>query len=99
MSHASQYRVACGPHVILRPMRIAFLVLWVGLAEVVAGCGQKGPLVLPDTQRPHKKIAVPKPPASAAPQPAAPAGLPSSRSAPTDSTGSGEAETAPATPQ
>jgi predicted small lipoprotein YifL len=80
-------------------MRIACLVLLVGLAEAIAGCGQKGPLVLPDAQRAHKKIGVPKPPASAAPPPAAPAGLPSPRSTPTDPTATGEAKTTPVPPR
>jgi predicted small lipoprotein YifL len=32
---------------------------------MMAACGQKGPLVLPDQQRPHKKIVLPKPPTAA----------------------------------
>jgi predicted small lipoprotein YifL len=36
------------------------------------GCGQKGPLVLPDAARPHKKIGIVKP-AQHTPSPAQPA--------------------------
>jgi len=60
------------------------------------GCGQKGPLVLPDAQRPHKKVGLPKPAASPAPQqapaqtPGAPAGSPPA---------TGDAKTDPAPPR
>jgi predicted small lipoprotein YifL len=37
------------------------------VAGTLLGCGQKGPLVLPDAQHPHKKIGVGKPPATSAP--------------------------------
>ena len=59
------------------------LLIAAAAAGILLGCGQKGPLVLPDAQHPHKKI-VGKPasapsttsggaPASGqAPQPAAP---------------------------
>jgi predicted small lipoprotein YifL len=79
-------------------MRIGCWMLVVALADVLGACGQKGPLVLPDTQ-PRKKIGIPKPPASATPQNPAPGGLPASKPAPTDPTATGEAKTAPAPPQ
>jgi predicted small lipoprotein YifL len=61
-----------------------------------AGCGQKGPLVLPDAQHPRKKMklpAVPKPtstpaspstsaPADPSPNPAPPEAAPESNSSP-----------------
>ena len=55
-------------------MRIWMLV---ALAAGAAACGQKGPLVLPDAQHPHKKArfpVAPRPTASAPATPAAPAG-------------------------
>jgi predicted small lipoprotein YifL len=75
------------------------LIMLLGVAQLGIACGQKGPLVLPDAQHPHKKIGVPRPPPASAPQPEAPAGLPSSKPAPTDATATGEAKTAPAPPQ
>jgi predicted small lipoprotein YifL len=57
------------------------LLVAVALAGTLLGCGQKGPLVLPDAQHPHKKIGVGKP--SAAPATSAPSGgAPSSDKAP-----------------
>jgi len=65
------------------------------LAGTLTGCGQKGPLVLPDAQHPHKQIGLPKssttptsPPAAeqaspaAQPSPAAPVSPPT-QTAPT----------------
>ena len=51
------------------------LLAIVALGSLTA-CGQKGPLVLPDAQRPHKKIGLPKPP-TPAPSPASPTKPPS----------------------
>jgi len=48
-------------------MRTSCWLIVAALSAVLMACGQKGPLLLPDAQRPHKKIAVPKPPASTAP--------------------------------
>jgi predicted small lipoprotein YifL len=52
--------------------------LWVLaiLAASVLGCGQKGPLVLPDAQHTHKKVKFPSPKTPSA-APAAPATAPS----------------------
>ncbi len=47
-------------------------MLLVTLTGAVLGCGQKGPLVLPDAQRPRKQIGIPRAPA-AKPAPTAPA--------------------------
>lgn len=52
-------------------MRTLSLLAIVTLGSLAA-CGQKGPLVLPDAQRPHKKIGLPKPPTAPAPAPATP---------------------------
>jgi len=51
--------------------------LWVFaiLAASVLGCGQKGPLVLPDAQHTHKKVKFPSPKTPPA-APAAPASAP-----------------------
>lgn len=51
--------------------------LWVLLAVILAdtGCGQKGPLVLPDAQHPKKKVklpSIPRPTSTPASPPAAP---------------------------
>ncbi len=57
------------------------LLVAAAVAGTLLGCGQKGPLVLPDAQHPHKKIGVGKPPA--APATSAPSGgAPSSGKAP-----------------
>jgi predicted small lipoprotein YifL len=57
------------------------LLIAAAVAGTLLGCGQKGPLVLPDAQHPHKKIGVGKPPA--APATSAPSGgAPSSSSSP-----------------
>jgi len=47
---------------------------WILLALVglLAGCGQKGPLVLPDQQHPHKTLKFPAAPAASAPGAATP---------------------------
>jgi predicted small lipoprotein YifL len=57
--------------------------LWVLaiLAASVLGCGQKGPLVLPDAQHTHKKVKFPSPKTPSA-APAAPATAPSAGAAP-----------------
>jgi len=41
-------------------------------ATLACACGQKGPLVLPDKQHPHKKLRLPTPPRSTAPSAPAP---------------------------
>ncbi len=51
------------------------LLIAAAAAGTLLGCGQKGPLVLPDAQHPHKKIGVGKPattPATPAPSGSAP---------------------------
>ena len=65
-------------------MRIVSFVVILGLTGALTGCGQKGPLVLPDNQHPQKRISVPRPSAAPTPQPAA-----------TDAAASGEGTTAP----
>jgi predicted small lipoprotein YifL len=52
-------------------LRLPLLVLLAAIAAVPA-CGQKGPLVLPDAQHPHKKPKFPaqKPPAAPSTTPA-----------------------------
>ena len=52
--------------------------LWILLAltGLLAGCGQKGPLVLPDAQHPHKKLKFPASSGATQPAPAAPAETP-----------------------
>ena len=60
-------------HVILTVMRTASLTAAVAVACLLAACGQKGPLVLPDAQHPRKKLGVPKPAAATVARPAAPA--------------------------
>lgn len=62
-------------------MRNMHLLIAASVAGTLLGCGQKGPLVLPDAQHPHKKIGVGKPPATSAPSGGAP---PSSSSPPSD---------------
>jgi predicted small lipoprotein YifL len=57
------------------------LLIAASVAGTLLGCGQKGPLVLPDAQHPHKKIGVGKPPAT--PATSAPSGgAPPSSSSP-----------------
>ncbi|MGO9995260.1 MAG: LPS translocon maturation chaperone LptM [Steroidobacteraceae bacterium] len=63
-------------------MRTLHVFIVASLAGTVLACGQKGPLVLPDAQHPHKKIGIGKPPAPPV-------------SAPTDATATGEAQTRP----
>ena len=61
------------------------LLVAAAVAGTLLSCGQKGPLVLPDAQHPHKKIGVGKPsaapratspPPAGAPTPAAPGPVP-----------------------
>jgi predicted small lipoprotein YifL len=47
-------------------MRNMHLLIAASVAGTLLGCGQKGPLVLPDAQHPHKKIGVGKPPVTPA---------------------------------
>lgn len=81
-------------------------MLWVTLTGAVLGCGQKGPLVLPDAQRPHKQIGFPRAPApkpatTAPTAPAAPAGTaaPSAASAAAPSNPDGTEAKPDAAPQ
>jgi predicted small lipoprotein YifL len=57
-------------------MKIVHLWVALCLAGLLVGCGQKGPLVLPDAPKPHKRLlSSPKPasqPPAAKPDPAAP---------------------------
>ena len=53
-------------------MRNVRLLVAAAVAVTLVGCGQKGPLVLPDAQHPHKKIGVGMP--STAPATSAPSG-------------------------
>ncbi len=57
------------PQAILRLMRTALLLAIAGGVAIalLGACGQKGPLVLPDAQHPHRKIGMPKPAPPAAP--------------------------------
>ena len=43
-------------------MKAKDLWLLLALTGLLLGCGQKGPLVLPDAQHPHKKRTLPAPP-------------------------------------
>jgi predicted small lipoprotein YifL len=55
------------------PMKAAPVLILIALAWSAAGCGQKGPLVLPDAEHPRKKVKFPAAPKSGAPaQPNAP---------------------------
>ena len=56
-------------------MNTARLWILAILAASVLGCGQKGPLVLPDAQHTHKKVKFPSPKTPSA-APAAPATAP-----------------------
>jgi predicted small lipoprotein YifL len=62
-------------------MKTARLCVLAILAASVLGCGQKGPLVLPDAQHTHKKVKFPSPKTPSA-APAAPATAPSAGAAP-----------------
>ena len=64
-------------------MRLTLSLIAAGLLSVMMGCGQKGPLVLPDAQRPHKKIGIGKPAQPAPAQPAAPGAQPPTPGTPT----------------
>ncbi|HEY2676152.1 MAG TPA: lipoprotein [Steroidobacteraceae bacterium] len=44
-------------------MKIAQLGVLLCLTEIMLGCGQKGPLVLPDAPPKHKRV-IPAPPAA-----------------------------------
>jgi predicted small lipoprotein YifL len=62
------------------------LLIAAAVAGTLLSCGQKGPLVLPDAQHPHKKVGAGKP--SATPATSAPSGgAPSSDKAPPDARG------------
>src|SRR5260370_41903777 len=53
-------------------MRNTRLLIAAAVAGTLLSCGQKGPLLLPDAQHPHKKIGVGKP--AATPATSAPSG-------------------------
>ena len=55
-------------------MKIVSLWIPVCLAALVVGCGQKGPLVLPDAPKHKKTLPGPRTPAPAPPAAPAPAG-------------------------
>jgi predicted small lipoprotein YifL len=66
-------------------MKIARLWVPLCLAGVVVGCGQKGPLVLPDTPKHKKVVPGPHAPASGAQPAGTPAtDAPSSPKSPSD---------------
>ncbi len=69
------------------------LLIAAAVAGLLVGCGQKGPLVLPDAQHPHKKIGVAKP--SATPATSAPSGGASSSSSAPPSSSSPSSHKAP----
>ena len=54
-------------------MRNVHLLVAAAVAGTLLSCGQKGALVLPDAQHPHKKLPVSKPAAVPAPPGGAPA--------------------------
>src|ERR1700683_346089 len=57
---------------ILALMKAVRLLVLITLTALVFGCGQKGPLVMPDAQHPRKKAKFPAPPKTApAPAPTA----------------------------
>ncbi len=61
------------------------LLIAAAAAGTLLGCGQKGPLVLPDAQHPHKKVGIGKSaasPANSAPASSAPSSGSTSGSAP-----------------
>jgi predicted small lipoprotein YifL len=54
-------------------MKAAPVLILIALAWAATGCGQKGPLVLPDAEHPRKKAKFPAAPKSGSPsQPATP---------------------------
>jgi predicted small lipoprotein YifL len=66
------------------------LLIAAAVAGTFLGCGQKGPLVQPDAQHPHKKIGVSKPPAASVPSggtPPSSSASPSGRTPPADAPG------------
>lgn len=50
-------------------MRAVPVLILALLTSAACGCGQKGPLVLPDKAHPHKKLKFPAAPKPAAPTP------------------------------
>jgi predicted small lipoprotein YifL len=66
-------------------MNTARLWILAILAASVLGCGQKGPLVLPDAQHTHKKVKFPSPKTPSA-APAAPASAPGAAAPDSNST-------------
>jgi predicted small lipoprotein YifL len=66
-------------------MNTARLWILAILAASVLGCGQKGPLVLPDAQHTHKKVKFPSPKTPSA-APAAPATAPGAAAPDSNST-------------
>jgi len=90
-------------------MRTIGLLVVACMAAALPACGQKGPLVLPDAQHPHKRIGIGKPAAPPAPAPTPDGSPPSPTSAPPPSgtaapenaapTGSAQAAPSPPAPQ
>ncbi|MGA2188160.1 MAG: lipoprotein [Steroidobacteraceae bacterium] len=78
-------------------MRTPYPLLVAALAGSLFACGQKGPLVLPDAQHPHKKIGIPKPPAPASPAQASPAPASPAQASPAPASPA-QASPAPASP-
>jgi len=68
------------------------------LAGLILGCGQKGALVLPDAQHPHKKMTIPAPPKASRATSTIPATAPAASAAgsPTSPTTSATPAPAPA---
>ena len=71
------------PHGILTSMKVVRLWVPICVAGMMLGCGQKGPLLLPDAHK-HKRV-IPRPPAtpatSAAPATSATTGTPNGNAA------------------
>jgi predicted small lipoprotein YifL len=80
-------------------MKAAVLIL-IAIAAAATGCGQKGPLVLPDADHPRKKVKFPVPPKSGAPaSPSAPAAPSAPPSAPATAPGAPAGPASDPTPQ
>ncbi|HEX4153349.1 MAG TPA: lipoprotein [Steroidobacteraceae bacterium] len=82
-------------------MKAAPVYILIALAWSASGCGQKGPLVLPSQEHPHKKVkfpVLPKPSAPAPSSPSAPASAPPPGVSPTPG-GAAGAPPGPPAPQ
>src|ERR1700728_643415 len=79
-------------------MRIVHLGIAVCVASMLVGCGQKGPLVLPDTPPKHKKVQLgPHAPAKS-PANASPTNTPPANTPPADAPSTAKPEPASPTP-